>query len=128
MQKFLDLQKIWKNFWTEVVDTNGFADYWTRDPEEDGFAGVISHSIPNFIFKNLLRWSMEMMFGGHGNMMSERELWAAAGPKGRDDIVRTKLTKGYEPNPWFGDALKDPRVGKFLFRHRRFRCHFLQNW
>ena len=115
----------WKLFWPEACDGDGYAAYWTRDPDakiNPGFAGVVTQSIPNYIFKQQLRFSMEMIFGGKDALVEESKKWQA--PEGRNTSFQTKLQHSYQNgNAFFANALqsKGNRVKNFLIKNK-------ENW
>lgn len=108
--------KNWKLFWPEVTDGDNYVGYWTRqDSDNPGFAGVLTHSIPNYIFKEQLRFSMEMVFGGKQKLLETAKAWNTV--DGHSTGFKTKLQHSYSGgNAFFANALIDggPRVSKFL--------------
>ena len=104
----------WRLFWPEVCDGDGYSSYWTRCPdEENGFAGVTTHSIPNFVFKEQLRFSMEMIFNGKSKLIETSKKWRS--PVGNEVAFETVLSKPYVSTEFFQNPIKNPYISMFLF-------------
>ncbi len=83
LRDYLETKVIWRTdekgklnayvTWPQLPDAEGFSFYWNDN--EDGFAGIATHSIPNSIFKPVLRWALELALGGIKGLKAARELF-----------------------------------------------------